>query len=98
MLTLVIRAAGNVGAIGAVATRTRSPFATDASNLSGVVPYQDERTGPYPQGRPKGRRDLADVATAERRRHQEDNVDRVGFPRIDVRQLDEKDMLSTRGW
>jgi hypothetical protein len=71
-----------------MATGTRSPFTTDAPDLSGVVPYQRVRTGSDPQGRPQGRRDLANVITKERRRDQEDDVDGVGCPLIDIRQLD----------
>jgi hypothetical protein len=71
-----------------MATGTRSPFATDAPDLSGVVPYQRVRTGSDSQGRPQDRRDLANVTTAERRWDQEDDVDRVGCPLIDIRQLD----------
>ncbi|TVZ00161.1 hypothetical protein EAS64_39640 [Trebonia kvetii] len=71
-----------------MATGTRSSFATDAPDLSGVVPYQRVRTGPDPQGCLQDRRDLAKVITAERRRDQEDDVDRVGGPLFEIRQLD----------
>jgi hypothetical protein len=71
-----------------MATGTRSPFATDTPDLSGVVPYQGVRTGPDPQGCPQDRCDLAKIITTERRRDQEDDVDRVGGPLFAIRQFD----------
>jgi len=71
-----------------MASGTRSPFATNAPDLSGVIPYQPVGTGSDPQGRPQDRRDLANVTAAERRRDQKDDVDRVGCPLINIRQLD----------